>query len=148
MKGCLPHADTRQECPGITRDTCWRESCPTPQDEPYHTVYLSVVYRISGFYAHNIAKCAFSFVIICHFGKLLVLLCPIMDIYANVFDKPYEQRPTDRAARGEPSLLELSRVVTEEGGSQACLGLCHGEKTSVFIYTNMQSIAYATNVLA
>ncbi len=71
-----------------------------------------------------------------------------MDIYSNVFDKPDEQRPTDRAARGEPSLLELSRVVTEEGGSQACLGLCHGEKTSVFIYTNMQSIAYATNVLA
>ena len=93
-----------------------------------------------GFYAHNIAKCAFSFVIICHFGKLLVLLCPIMDIYANVFDKPDEQRPTDRAARGEPSLLELSRVVTEEGGSQACLGLCHGEKTSVFILTIRQKM--------
>ena len=41
---------------------------------------------------------------------------------SNVFVKPNEQRPTDRAARGEPSLLELSRVVTEEGGSQACLG--------------------------
>ena len=34
---------------------------------------------------------------------------------ANVFVKPDEQRPTERAARGEPSLLELSRVVTEEG---------------------------------
>ena len=41
---------------------------------------------------------------------------------SNVFVKPNEQRPTDRAARGESSLLELSRVVTEEGGSQACLG--------------------------
>ena len=73
---------------------------------------------------------------------------------ASVSVKPDEQRPTDRAARGEPSLLELSRVVTEEGEAKlawampwrgnegkasvsvkpdeqrlSLLRLCHGEGT-------------------
>ena len=84
MKGCLPHADTRQERPGITRDTCWRESYPTPQDEPYHTVYLSVVYRISGFLCTQYRKVCIFF---CYYLPLRKIISTFVPNYGYLCER-------------------------------------------------------------
>ena len=67
---------------------------------------------------------------------------------ASVSVKPDEQRPTDRAARGEPSLLELSRNIVQTRAETSLLGYAECSRYSTkLIVTEEDEVNCAANAM-